>query len=70
MQIAFTAGEDFELLFTLSRETSRRLQKNWKRYSQTPVTKIGKVVRGKSKITIYGHHKIKKIKDWKGWKHF
>jgi len=47
---ALTDGEDFELLFTISKHKWKKLQTSWKKKFKTPVRSIGFVTNQENKI--------------------
>lgn len=52
LRAAFTDGEDFELLFTVSPRLAARLERRWP--FRLPLTAIGRVVRGRQ-VLVDGH---------------
>ncbi len=72
LQSALTDGEDFELLFTISRRVGTQLEKAWKRkFPRLPLTRVGEIRRGKGAIE--WRQQGKKVRLWfrkKGFTHF
>ncbi|NQT46773.1 MAG: thiamine-monophosphate kinase [Candidatus Omnitrophica bacterium] len=67
---ALTEGEDFELLFTVSKSDSGRLEKKSRRLLSIPVTRIGEIVKRPASIRIRRKNgNIRSLKQ-KGFSHF
>ena len=76
---AFTDGEDFELLFTISASGAEELLEKWRnkprpfmkeRGKKVPVAIIGEIIRGKGKMELVDKFgKIKKLIP-KGYEYF
>ena len=62
-------GEDFELLFTVSKKASSVLEKKWKKQMRTPLIKIGTITQGK-KLYIEDEKGRRKEVSNKGYTHF
>ena len=71
LEFALSDGEDFELLFTISRERGKKLEKDWRRkFPGVPLTRVGSIISGRNTEWFM---KGKKIRLWfrkKGFTHF
>ena len=63
-------GEDFELLFTVSPQTSTLLYERWRKVFNTPLTAIGRVVKGRQVIIKRGKTEEKISSARQGYMHF
>jgi len=67
---ALTDGEDFELLFTVSRKHSDSLMNKFRKRFKTPITAVGEVTKRTNGIKIVNRYgKISQLKQ-KGFNHF
>ena len=67
MKLIFHTGEEYEIVFTTSKNKSKKIMTVAKN-TNTPIIQIGKVVRG-SGVFIKENNRLTRLKDL-GWKHF
>jgi len=69
LEDALSCGEDFELIFTVSKRSAGRLIKDWPD-KEPPIAVIGEVISGKGRMElVYKDGKKKKLRP-KGYEHF
>lgn len=69
IQAAFTDGEDFELLFTVSDKDAHRLIKTWK-YRNVPLSVIGEITPDIGRLELVGKKGGIRKMEPKGYEHF
>ncbi len=68
---ALTYGEDFELLFTVSKKEAERLKNGlYRRPFKTKINQIGEVVKGGEWVKLLEKSGKTKVLDLKGYRHF
>ena len=68
---ALTDGEDFELLFSVSKNQWNRLKTKWQKHFRVPIHAIGMAVSGKSEVSFWRNgSQIKFQLPRKGYEHF
>ena len=72
LEAAVHDGEDFELLFCVSKEDGERLMREWEKKSSTRLSVIGKIEKdsGEHKMYILQPDGRREVLESKGWEHF